>query len=91
MPRSYTLCQTGSALKIGGGLNEKSWAETLRTQYFIDIEGESKSSPEYKTRVKILWDNKYLYIATEMEEPPLWANKQAVTDNIFRDKARNKS
>lgn len=84
-PRSYTLCQTGSALKIDGELNEKSWAETPWTQYFIDIEGESKPSPEYKTRVKMLWDDKYLYIATEMEEPHLWANKQAVTDNIFRD------
>ena len=84
-PKSYTLYQADSPLKIDGELDEKSWAETPWTEYFIDIEGETKTAPEYKTRVKMLWDDKYLYIASQMEEPHLWANKQAASDNIFRD------
>lgn len=84
-PKSYTLFQAESPLKIDGELNEKSWAETPWTEYFIDIEGETKPAPEYKTRVKMLWDDQYLYIASQLEEPHLWANKQATTDNIFRD------
>ncbi|MES3017036.1 MAG: carbohydrate-binding family 9-like protein [Bacteroidota bacterium] len=84
-PKSYTLYQAESPLTIDGNLNEKAWTETPWTDYFIDIEGTQKPAPAYKTRVKMLWDEKYLYIATQMEEPHLWANKQSPTDNIFRD------
>ncbi|SKB29559.1 carbohydrate-binding family 9-like protein [Daejeonella lutea] len=84
-PKSYTLYQAEAPLKIDGEITEKSWTETPWTDYFIDIEGDTKPVPVYKTRVKMLWDEKYLYIATQMEEPHLWANKQAPADNIFRD------
>ena len=84
-PKSYTLYQAEAPLKIDGELSEVSWTETPWTEYFIDIEGDTKAAPAYKTRVKMLWDEKYLYIAAQMEEPHLWANKQAPADNIFRD------
>jgi hypothetical protein len=84
-PKSYTLYQAEEPLKIDGSLSEKSWTETPWTEYFIDIEGETKTAPAYKTRVKMLWDEKYLYIAAQIEEPHLWANKQSPTDNIFQD------
>ncbi len=84
-PKSYTLYHADSPLKMDGDLSEKAWTETPWTEYFIDIEGDAKPAPAYKTRVKMLWDEKYLYIATQMEEPHLWANKQSPTDNIFRD------
>lgn len=84
-PKSYTIYRTDAAPKIDGELNEKRWTETPWTEYFIDIEGKTKPAPTYKTRVKMLWDEKYLYIASEMEEPHIWANKQAASDHIFRD------
>lgn len=84
-PKDYTLYQTQTPIKIDGDLSDKSWMQTPWTAYFIDIEGEKKTAPAYKTRVKMLWDEKYLYIATQMEEPHLWANKQNPTDIIFRD------
>ncbi|WP_276359822.1 carbohydrate-binding family 9-like protein [Daejeonella sp. H1SJ63] len=84
-PKSYTLFQTPAPLSIDGELNEKSWKDTPWTDYFINIEGENKPAPAYKTRVKMLWDEKYLYIAAELEEPHLWANKQPEKDIIFRD------
>ncbi len=84
-PKSYTLYHAAAPLKIDGDLNEISWTETPWTEYFIDIEGEAKPAPVYKTRVKMLWDEKFLYIAAQMEEPHLWANEQSPADNIFRD------
>lgn len=84
-PKSYTLFQAKTPLNIDGELNEKSWKDTPWTDYFINIEGEDKPAPAYKTRVKMLWDEKYLYIAAELEEPHLWANKQPEKDIIFRD------
>jgi hypothetical protein len=83
--KSYTLYHTAAPLKIDGELNEKSWTDALWTDYFIDIEGEHRPTPTHKTRVKMLWDDRYLYIAAHMEEPHLWANKQAPSDIIFRD------
>lgn len=84
-PKSYTLFQTPVPLTMDGELNEISWNDTPWTDYFINIEGENKPSPAHKTRVKMLWDTDYLYIAAELEEPHLWANKQDEKDIIFRD------
>ena len=33
-----------------------------------------KVQPRYRTRVKMLWDEIYLYVAAEMEEPQPWAD-----------------
>lgn len=84
-PKSYVLYYSASPLKIDGKLDEKVWDETPWSDNFIDIEGDSKPAPAYRTRVKMLWDEKYLYIASQMEEPHLWANKQPEGDYIFRD------
>jgi hypothetical protein len=84
-PKTYTLYHTENPLKIDGILDEKIWSETPWTEDFIDIEGDTKPAPAYKIRVKMLWDDQYLYIASQMEEPHLWANKQAPNDYIFRD------
>jgi hypothetical protein len=84
-PKSYTLYRATSPLNIDGKLEEKSWQDAPWTAYFVDIEGELKPSPAYKTRVKMLWDANYLYVAAEMEEPHLWANPQPEKDIIFRD------
>src|SRR3546814_424650 len=84
-PKSYVVYYSANPLTIDGKLDEKIWDETPWTENFIDIEGESKPAPVYRTRVKMLWDDAYLYIASQMEEPHLWANKQPEGDHIFRD------
>lgn len=84
-PKSMTIYRTETPLLIDGNLSEKAWTDIVWSDDFIDIEGEQKPAPAYRTRLKMLWDEKYLYIATQMEEPHIWANKQAPTDNIFRD------
>ena len=84
-PKSYTLFQALNPLTIDGSLDEKSWTDAPWTDYFIDIEGESKPMPSYKTRVKMIWDDQFLYIAAQMEEPHIWANPIPKGDIIFKD------
>jgi len=84
-PKSYTLYNTGVPLKIDGELNEKAWLDSRWSDFFINIEGELKPAPATKTRVKMLWDEKYLYIAAELQEQHIWANKRPEKDIIFRD------
>ena len=48
---------------------------------FIDIEGEKE--PKYKTRVKMLWDEKFLYFFAELQEPHIWATLKQRDTIIF--------
>ena len=39
----------------------------------VDIEGDVKTRPRFRTRAKTLWDDEYFYVAADMEEPHGWA------------------
>ncbi len=72
-PRQYVCYRAPGPVKIDGRLNDRAWNEAPWTDSFIDIEGEGKPVPRFKTRAKMLWDDRYFYIAGEMEEPDVWA------------------
>jgi len=79
-PQRYICQQTNEALEIDGKINESSWANAAWTSYFVDlgpkkIEAHQKPMPvpKFKTRVKMLWDDYYFYVAAELEEPHVWA------------------
>ena len=84
-PKHYVCYKKADAIKIDGILDEKSWARAEWTDYFVDIEGDLKPQPRFKTRAKMLWDNKFLYIAAELEEPQLWGTIKKRDSVIFRD------
>lgn len=84
-PKSYVLNYSNNSIKIDGNLSENEWINSQWSDYFVDIEGNIKSVPQYKTRVKMLWDENYLYISAELEEPHIWANKKPEKDIVFRD------
>ncbi|ULT28984.1 carbohydrate-binding family 9-like protein [Sphingobacterium sp. E70] len=46
-----------------------SWEKAPWTNAFKDIEGTSKPTPSFDTRVKMLWDNENLYLFAKLEEP----------------------
>ncbi len=84
-PKHYVCYKTEKSLNINGELDDNAWQNADWTDYFVDIEGEIKHVPRLKTRAKMLWDDKYFYIAAEMEDPDVWAtlrNRDAV---IFQD------
>lgn len=72
-PENYLCPRADVPLRIDGKMNEAAWQRAPWTPLFIDIEGDAKPKPRYRTRAKMLWDDKYFYIAAEMEEPDLWA------------------
>jgi hypothetical protein len=51
----------------------------------VDIEGNIKPSPRYQTRVKMLWDDQFFYIAAQMEEPHVWGILTEHDSVIFYD------
>jgi len=70
---------------VDGRLNDAAWKSAEWTGWFEDIEGNLKPLPRFKTRVKMLWDDYYLYIGAELEEPHVWATLVKRDTVIFRD------
>lgn len=70
---------------MDGHLNEPDWQNVPWTNAFVDIEGDKMPAPLYRTRAKIMWDDNYLYIAAELEEPNIWATYTERNSVIFHE------
>ena len=71
-PKHYIVPKCSTPIKIDGIANEDPWLNTSFSDPFIDIEGIKK--PKYDTKVKLLWDDEYLYVYAIMEEPHIWGD-----------------
>ena len=84
-PLHYICYKSKAPLEIDGKLDESSWKEAQFSQRFLDIEGTKKPKPLQETRVKMLWDDDYLYFAAELKETDLWAPIKKRDSVIFYD------
>lgn len=84
-PRKYVCYFTDEKIIVDGKLNESSWQKAKWSEDFVDIEGNLKPKPRFKTKVKMLWDSSFFYIAAELEEPHIWATLKNRDDIIFYD------
>ncbi|MEH0157588.1 carbohydrate-binding family 9-like protein [Limibacter armeniacum] len=73
-PQAYLCYHSKEPLKIDGKLDDTSWEMAAWSADFVDIEGDEKPKPFYRTRIKLLWDKDYLYVGAEMEEPHIWGD-----------------
>ncbi|MEM9082366.1 MAG: carbohydrate-binding family 9-like protein [Planctomycetota bacterium] len=74
-PATYACGRVGAdtPIRVDGVLDDAAWEEQHWTGSFVDIEGSKRPNPWYDTKVKMAWDNEYIYFAAEMEEEDLWA------------------
>ena len=84
-PEKYIAYKTTETLCIDGKLDEDDWNKTQWTKRFIDIEGFLGPLPKYETKVKMLWDENYLYFGVWLEEPNIWATLTVRESIIFHD------
>lgn len=84
-PLSYDCHRTPVPIVIDGKLDDPAWQQAPWTSDFVDIEGAAKPTPRFRTRVKMLWDDKYLYIAAELQEPNVTATLREHDSVIFKD------
>jgi predicted esterase len=85
VPRGYLCRHTATPIVIDGKLDDAAWADAPWTADFVDIQGQSMPKPRFRTRAKLLWDDDYLYIAAELEEPHVWATLTQHDSVIFED------
>jgi len=84
-PRGYVCPRTAQSVKVDGRLDDQAWQSAPWTDNFADIEGGIRPLPRYRTRVKMLWDEKYFYFGAELEEPHVWATLTKRDTVIFYD------
>lgn len=84
-PAVYVAHRAETPITVDGRLDDAAWRAAPWTDYFVDIEGARKPLPRYRTRVKMLWDDRFLYIAAEMEEPHVWGTLTERDSVIFHD------
>lgn len=84
-PRGYVCVRSPHPIKLTGKLDDEAWKLARWSEEFVDIEGKPALKPWYKTRVKMLWDDEFLYIGAELEEKHLWATLTEHDSVIFHD------
>lgn len=83
--RNYVCYRVSQPLLIDGKIDEQAWQEADWSSHFVDITGDAEKEPRFSTRMKMLWDKEYLYIAAELEEPHLSGSITQRDAVIFHD------
>ncbi|MDY3553713.1 carbohydrate-binding family 9-like protein [Gemmata sp. JC717] len=84
-PKGYVCYRAPGPITIDGDLKSAEWDAAPWSDAFVDIEGDKRPKPQFRTRMKMLWDDEALYIAAELEEPHVWATIKEHDAVIFQD------
>ena len=84
-PFRYTCRYTPVPPVFDGQLNKGAWSKARWTRDFGDIEGPLKDTPHYRTRAKMLWDERYFYVGAVLEETDLWATYEQRDMIVFHE------
>ena len=71
-PKQYVAYRAIGDITVDGCLDETSWANaelTNRFDHILSTRGYTK--PFLATRARMVWDDEYLYVGVELEEPNL--------------------
>ena len=85
LARCYVAHRVGAPFEIDGRLDKAPWRDVPWTEDFVDIEGDAKPGPRFRTRAKMCWDDACIYVAAEMEEPHVWGTLTKHDSVIFHD------
>ncbi len=81
-PPTYVCGRTTTPPVIDGKGDEPIWQQARELSPFKDIEG---SAIPHDCRVKMIWDDDYLYILADMDEKHLWATQTKHDSIIYHD------
>jgi hypothetical protein len=84
-PKGYICYRASGPIQVDGRLDEPGWQQVPWTDLFVDIEGDAKPRPRFRTRVKMIWDDHYFYVGAELEEPHVWGTLTEHDSVIFQD------
>mmetsp|Transcript_19798 Transcript_19798/g.49771 ORF Transcript_19798/g.49771 Transcript_19798/m.49771 type:complete len:432 (+) Transcript_19798:62-1357(+) len=89
-PRSYDAQRVATPIQIDGDIYTPEWEEVPWSENFVDIQGEdapqaNRPTAKTRTRMKMRWDDQFLYIAAEMSahDWPIIADQTQTNSVIF--------
>ena len=85
-PKQYIAYKLASNEEINisdGKLDDNAWIEIDFSDKFIDI--ANKAVPRFDTKMKMRWDNEWLYVGAILYEPQIWGNLTEDNTVIFHD------
>lgn len=83
IPRTYVCPRAPNPPNLDGRLIDPIWSLAEWTDDFVDI--ADGPTPRFRTRVKMVWDDRCLYIGAELEEPHVWGTLTEHDSVIFQD------
>ena len=84
-PPVYFCKKTNKKFELDGNLDKSFWEDAQFTEYFVDIEGDKREKPRFKTRAKMLWDDENLYFGAVLEGDEIWGTLTERDCVIFQD------
>lgn len=85
IPKYYIADYTDSAPVIDGDISEAVWQSAEWSDYFVDIEGYNHPKPYHQTRMKMMWNDTFLFIAAKLEDTHVWATLKKQDAIIYYD------
>jgi hypothetical protein len=84
-PLSYGCKYTATPPRIDGDLSDEVWESAPWSSDFVDIRGGDAAAPRYRTRMKMLWDDRALYVCAKISEPQVWGTLTEKNSVIYQD------
>lgn len=78
----YTCKKVEQNLLIDGNLNKKEWKDANSLQLIDTVSGKEIN---YKTNVKLLWNDNFLYAGFECEEDYIYATMTNFNDMLYEE------
>ncbi len=85
-PERYHCFRASEQMIIDGRIEESEWRLAPWAGPFVDIRGDGYPQPEFQTRAKLLYDDDFLYIAAELQDPHVCGFLTSRDDIVFHDK-----
>ncbi|MBL8949988.1 MAG: carbohydrate-binding family 9-like protein [Myxococcaceae bacterium] len=80
----YKTPRTAKAPVIDGKVNDDVWKAAPEVTLTASYDGRPVSR---KTTARILWDEQFLYVAFDCEDPDVWGTKRNKDDDIYNEDA----
>ena len=84
-PCEYAAAKADNVPTIDGKGDDECWVSAPWTEEFCDITGDEAKKPIYRTRAKMAWDDDYLYVFAELEEPNVTWSLTNRDDIVWHD------
>ncbi|KAK9763856.1 hypothetical protein K7432_009120 [Basidiobolus ranarum] len=86
-PKTHVSYRSSGSIVLDGKLDDEAWQKVPWTQNFGNIQGPSGITPPsmMNTRVKIMFDEEYIYVGAQIDEEVIRAKKSYCAGKVWDD------